>query len=449
MPSPARVPTNSGIVGAPLGGKPVDVNAGYTGSTYTGGSTYSGGSSYGGGTATGYTPGVSARGSAGTTMGLSIPSYRYRKTPSQLAAARFLQGLLTPSRAIPSFSSEELDAWREPEKKRFGFNIGPVRIEAPGPVQNAAEVLSRVDPGALASGTANVAKTGYGAAKSTVQFGLRSQFGTDKLLELPQGYVKQKLIRLVPQFSIPGLADLNRQYNNATRGEDPLNTRGFFETTGKLGMGVGIGRRVGLPGLSRVAGDVAILDKLNLMGGAWLNSSAAWELVMGRGSVQDYADATVSSGLAFGAAALPMGKFRHFDGRALGEMLGDLGLAKDVADFVLENRGRRSLEELVSPTDPRHWLPPSGPIRIRAGGGVVANGETTLVGERGPEIVQLPAGSNVIPAHRSRELMEPAPAGGRTFGGDRELHVHQHLDGREIARSTVRNLDDDEQWGWR
>lgn len=84
----------------------------------------------------------------------------------------------------------------------------------------------------------------------------------------------------------------------------------------------------------------------------------------------------------------------------------------------------------------------------RARGGRVGHGETTLVGERGPEIVRLPAGSDVIPAHRSRELLERAgSASGPASRGQRELHVHQHLDGREIARSTVRNLDDDEQWG--
>lgn len=94
--------------------------------------------------------------------------------------------------------------------------------------------------------------------------------------------------------------------------------------------------------------------------------------------------------------------------------------------------------------------PESGVPRAR--GGRVGHGETTLVGERGPEIVQLPAGSNVVPAHRSRELLgRSAPAGavpdGGLPGGRRELHVIQQLDGREIARSTIRNLDDDEQWG--
>lgn len=88
-----------------------------------------------------------------------------------------------------------------------------------------------------------------------------------------------------------------------------------------------------------------------------------------------------------------------------------------------------------------------GRLVVRAGGGRVGHGETTLVGERGPEIVRLPAGSDVIPAHRSRELLQQAATAPR--GGRRDLHIHQQLDGREIARSTIRNLDDDEQWGRR
>ncbi len=100
---------------------------------------------------------------------------------------------------------------------------------------------------------------------------------------------------------------------------------------------------------------------------------------------------------------------------------------------------------LATPLDSEYWTAPQplygAPFVLvpKAGGGRVRGGETTLVGERGPEIVRLPAGSDVIPAHRSRMLMEgqaqrqPVPA------GDRELHVHQYLDGREVARSTVRH----------
>jgi hypothetical protein len=91
----------------------------------------------------------------------------------------------------------------------------------------------------------------------------------------------------------------------------------------------------------------------------------------------------------------------------------------------------------------------AGSLLSFARGGRVAHSTTALVGERGPEIVQLPGGANVIPAHRSRSALQHAGAGASPVRARRDLHVHQHLDGREIARATLRNLDDDEQWGRR
>ena len=82
----------------------------------------------------------------------------------------------------------------------------------------------------------------------------------------------------------------------------------------------------------------------------------------------------------------------------------------------------------------------------RAGGGRVRHGETTLVGERGPELVRLPAGLDAIAARRTRALLEAAAGRDDVQPAELELHIHQHLDGREVALSTVHNLDD-EQWG--
>ncbi len=76
------------------------------------------------------------------------------------------------------------------------------------------------------------------------------------------------------------------------------------------------------------------------------------------------------------------------------------------------------------------------------------SGETTLVGERGPEIVKLPGGSDAVSAQRSQRLHEYAGVTSSGLGGG-DLHIRQQLDSREIARSTVRSLDDEEQWGWR
>lgn len=87
-----------------------------------------------------------------------------------------------------------------------------------------------------------------------------------------------------------------------------------------------------------------------------------------------------------------------------------------------------------------------GRLKVRARGGRVGHGETTLVGERGPEIVRLPAGADGA-AQRSRE--QSRAGGSARQQARRDMHIHQQLDGREIARSTVRSLDDDEQWGRR
>lgn len=90
-----------------------------------------------------------------------------------------------------------------------------------------------------------------------------------------------------------------------------------------------------------------------------------------------------------------------------------------------------------------------GRLVTRARGGRVGRGETTLVGERGPEIVRLPAGADAA-AQRSRGLLgQPGPGGSARQHARRDMHIHQQLNGREIARSTVRSLDDDEQWGRR
>lgn len=56
-------------------------------------------------------------------------------------------------------------------------------------------------------------------------------------------------------------------------------------------------------------------------------------------------------------------------------------------------------------------------------------GGMSLVGERGPEVVNLPRGSRVYPARYSNEVA----------GRDVVIHVHTHLDGREVAINTVRH----------
>jgi hypothetical protein len=73
-------------------------------------------------------------------------------------------------------------------------------------------------------------------------------------------------------------------------------------------------------------------------------------------------------------------------------------------------------------------------FRQRATGGVVGSGETTLVGERGPELVSLPAGSKVHTNQQSKGML----AGANTIN----LTVNAGLgtDGRDVGRLIVEEL---------
>lgn len=78
----------------------------------------------------------------------------------------------------------------------------------------------------------------------------------------------------------------------------------------------------------------------------------------------------------------------------------------------------------------------------RAGGGPVGRTGNWLVGEKGPEILQIPAGSNVIPNHQ-------LAAGGQDLRADiraltRALMEHAtivQVDGRHLASATLGGLD--------
>jgi len=79
-----------------------------------------------------------------------------------------------------------------------------------------------------------------------------------------------------------------------------------------------------------------------------------------------------------------------------------------------------------------------GGFETRAMGGIVQPGETTLVGERGPELVKLPAGSNVIPNGKTKDIL-----GGSiniNFGG---VSVRNDQDIIKIANEVSRVLGRD------
>ena len=73
------------------------------------------------------------------------------------------------------------------------------------------------------------------------------------------------------------------------------------------------------------------------------------------------------------------------------------------------------------------------------GGGTVIQGGMFLVGEAGPELVHLPAGSKVVPNHQLRHG-SAAPSGGDAVSGGREqtIVIYNILDGKQVSRSVVR-----------
>jgi hypothetical protein len=71
---------------------------------------------------------------------------------------------------------------------------------------------------------------------------------------------------------------------------------------------------------------------------------------------------------------------------------------------------------------------------FKQSGGYVGHGGRYIVGERGPEIVTLPAGATVT-AHGALAAMPPTSA---WAGRPLEITVPVYLDAREIARSTAR-----------
>jgi hypothetical protein len=75
-------------------------------------------------------------------------------------------------------------------------------------------------------------------------------------------------------------------------------------------------------------------------------------------------------------------------------------------------------------------------LPFAAGGVVPAGGTLALVGEGGPELMQLPGGTRITPLQAGTQ--EPVDLGGY-LGGD--LHIHLDVDGRELAYVVARQTD--------
>jgi hypothetical protein len=94
-------------------------------------------------------------------------------------------------------------------------------------------------------------------------------------------------------------------------------------------------------------------------------------------------------------------------------------------------------------------------ITGRATGGIVQPGETTLVGERGPEIARFPVGTRIEP--RVATLSAPRMAtvsrtGGGSSGAGRDpVHVHVHstlkVDRKTLAKATNEAIADEKAGG--
>ena len=67
-------------------------------------------------------------------------------------------------------------------------------------------------------------------------------------------------------------------------------------------------------------------------------------------------------------------------------------------------------------------------------------GGLTLVGEQGPELVNMPRGASVMPAHKTRSALEGV--GKTEVVGRQTANIYVELDGRTIAKSVGANLVD-------
>ena len=90
-----------------------------------------------------------------------------------------------------------------------------------------------------------------------------------------------------------------------------------------------------------------------------------------------------------------------------------------------------------------HWLGSSDvhATRHKAAGGYVFGGGPVLVGERGPEVVNLPGGSNVIPNGRLGDVT-PIGFGGMNAGNDKPILVQVMLDRKVLAEGVARANQD-------
>lgn len=420
-PSPARVPVGSGVVGY----------SGYKASGGTGVWNPATQSVVGGsGAPSSRSPGTT-RAKPPTPPGSGVSKF--------LAALGMGDGRSPLERMLPT-----------PRRTARDFSREIARIYYPEPdpsvVQQRAWPLEKKSPSfgeRLASAVTNASPAAGGMSMGSYLWDLAR--GDASVNDLPREAIKAGV------YSVPvgrALAQVGDAYFDQG---DPGRILPLARALAHTGAATGALRALGVPVPEKLEKWVALVDVTTVLGSAVLAARSTHDYVHHRGSFGEMASQT--GGFALGAAGLALPFMR---GARVLSALSSARLAKrgidstelpeDAVDLISIRKDLLEYGSRIRPGGEEESSRTGGYAR----GGRVHRAETALVGERGPEIVRLPAGSNVIPAHRSRELLELTGAGAGAGDGapagasdaPRQLHVHQYLDGREIALSTVRDLHD-------
>lgn len=167
----------------------------------------------------------------------------------------------------------------------------------------------------------------------------------------------------------------------------------------------------------------------------------------------------IVGGIIHGLGSLP-GRMASLAGRAVSRMLGRFaGLVRSVASGAAKI-GRAIISGIVNAiksapgaiVDAVSSIIP-GPIKsvlkkagglaggvaglFKAAGGTVST-PWQIVGERGPELTNLPMGSKVYTASQTAGMMRSGRTMAAAGGGYQDVHVHLNLSGREIHREVIR-----------
>jgi phage-related protein len=136
-----------------------------------------------------------------------------------------------------------------------------------------------------------------------------------------------------------------------------------------------------------------------------------------------------------GPIGLVIAAFLKFKDQIFGVVDAVIGKIKGIVDAVTDVAGK--IANVASDVGGGIVGAAKSVIPGMAYGGVApAGGTLALVGERGPELMQLPGGTRVTPLQAGTP--QPVDFGGLGFG---EIHVHLDVEGRELAHVVARETD--------